>query len=1053
MNLIAISIKRPVFAWILMSALIIFGAIAFNRLGVSQMPDIDFPVINVSVTYPGAAPEVVESELIDPIEQRLLAIEGIKEMRSVVRQGSGYVRLDFDIDRDVDVTLQEVQTALSSLRMPLNVDPPVIRKQNPEESPIMFVGVASDRPLREMLNWADNFLLDQFRFLPGIGEVSLGSFSQRNLRIWPDPEKLRRADMTVSDIWDALQSQHLEASAGQFSNTQEEFRVRWMGEAATAEEVGNIRILRRGGRVIEDTVYRIKDVARVEDGLSDIRSIARIKGKNAISLMIRKQRGGNEVELAKRVREKVEELKRIIPEDYELQINVDFTGPTEAVVKTTEEKLVIAGVVTILVCFLFLGSLSAATNILFSIPTSIVGTFLILYFSGFTLNLFTLLALTLAISIVVDDAIMLLENIVRHYHMGKSPAQAAYDGSMEILPAATAATLAVVAVFLPVVFMEGVTGKFFFQFGVTMSAAVLLSLLEAVTITPMRAAAFLSLSPKPSRFETFLDNLFHKLGNFYRELLSFTLKWSKTVVVASFALFLLSLFLVKGLRQEFVPQQDQNFIALNAQLPPGTALEKTYEVALQIEEVVRANPNVASFFTNVGGGLGASSVNQISVPITLIPREQRKVTHVEVMGQLRKELSKIKGVRFSMRDNSARGLTSGRPNPIAFNIRGPDLEVLQAKAEEIMDRLDKEGLTQDLDTDFKLGLPELIIRPNRQRMAERGVSIQAVANTLNAAVAGIRVNQITDGGRRYDIRVKLPDGNVRTIEDIKKIDVWNNFGVRVPLSELVDFEEHRTFQSITRVNRQRAIAIYGNMAPGKGQGQVLTRAEQIARQVLPEGYDFSLEGASAGLAESFASLTGALILGIVVAYMILATQFNSFVHPVSILAALPFSLTGALLVLWMFNVSLNLFSFIGLIVLMGIAKKNSILLVEFTNQVREAGEKDLNKALLRACPVRLRPILMTSVATVVAAIPLVFGNSIGQETRTPMGLTIVGGTIVSTIFTLFVVPSLYKMLSIFESKKRNHIELDTTGSKGPAIEGHETELDARISKLGRPSQA
>lgn len=1052
MNLIAISIKRPVFAWILMSALIIFGAISLNRLGISQLPDIDFPVISISVSYEGAAPEVVEAELIDPIEQELLAIEGIREMRSVVRQGSGYVLLEFDIDRDVDVVIQEVQTALSSLRLPLNVDPPVIRKRNPEESPIMFIGVSSDRPLRELLTWADNFLLDQFRFLPGIGEVSLGSFSKRNLRIWPDPEKLRRADMTVTDILDALQSQHLEASAGQFSNTQEEFRVRWLGEAATAEEVGNIRILRRGGRIIEDRVYRIKDVAKVESGLSDIRSIARINGKNAISLMIRKQRGSNEVELAKSVREKVEKLKEIIPEDYDLQINVDFTRPTEAVVKTTEEKLLIAAGVTIVVCFLFLGSLSSAANVLFSIPTSIIGTFLILYFSGFTLNLFTLLALTLAISIVVDDAIMLLENIVRHYHMGKSPAQAAYDGAIEILPAATAATLAVVAVFLPVVFMEGVTGKFFFQFGVTMSAAVLLSLLEAVTITPMRAASFLALSPQPSRFERFLDGLFHRLGLFYRGLLSFTLNWSKTVVFVSFAVFVLSLYLVKELRQEFVPQQDQNFIALNAQLPPGTALEKTYEVALEIEKVIRANPNVASFFTNVGGGLGASSVNQISFPITLIPREERDVTHIEVMSQLRKELSKISGVRFSLRDNSARGLTAGRPNPIAFNLRGPDLEVLQEKAEEIIERLNQEGLTQDLDTDFKLGLPELLVRPNRRKMAERGVSIQAVASTLNAAVAGIRVNQITEGGRRYDIRVKLPEDRVRTIEDIKKINVWNNFGVRVPLAELVDFEEKRTFLSITRVNRQRAISVYGNTAPGKGQGQVLARAEKIAREILPEGYDFALEGASAGLAESFKSLTGALILGIVVAYMILATQFNSFIHPISILAALPFSLTGALLVLWMFNVSLNLFSFIGLIVLMGIAKKNSILLVEFTNQVREAGEKNLVQALLKACPIRLRPILMTSAATVVAAIPLVFGNSIGQETRTPMGLTIVGGTVVSTLFTLFVVPSLYKMLSVFESKKRNKFDFDVKDSTKDSSRHHDTDLERRLAKLARPSE-
>lgn len=1023
MNLIALSIRRPVFAWILMSALIIFGAISFNRMGISQLPDIDFPVISVSVNYEGASPEVVEAELIDPIEQNLLAIEGILSMKSSVRQGGGSVTLDFDIDRDVDVALQEVQTALGSIRYPLGVDPPVIRKRNPEESPIMFIGLSSDKPLRETVQWTEEYLLDQLRFLPGIGEVSISGFSQRNLRIWPDLERLRRADMTVTDILDAIQTQHLESSAGQYADEKKEFRVRWLGEATTPEDVGNIRILRRGGQTIQDKVFRVKDVARVEDGTSDIRRMARIDGKQAISISVQKQRGGNEVALAQTVHEKVKQLQSELPEGYKLQVNVDFTVATEAVVHTTQEKLIIAAIVTILVCFLFLGSMSAAINILFSIPTSIIGTFIILSFSGFTLNLFTLLALTLSISIVVDDAIMLLENIVRHRRMGKTAAQAAYDGSIEILPAASAATFAVIAVFLPVAFMSGVTGKFFFQFGVTMSAAVLLSLLEAVTITPMRAAALMSHSDKTSKFEIWLEHVFEKLGHQYQRLLAISLKYSKTVVFVSFALFFASLILIRGVKQEFVPSQDQNIIILNAQLPPGAALESTYQKALEIEKVLNQNPHIERYFTNVGGGAGATSVNQASFPLYLKPREERPVTHTQVMAQLRKDLAAIKGVRVSLRDISTRGLTTGRQNPVSFNLQGPNLEVLAKSADTIIHRLNQEGLTQDLDTDFKLGLPELLIKPDRVAMAERGVNIESVARTLQATVAGTRESQITSDGRRYDIRVKVFDELINSPDDIKNIEVRNSFGLRVPLSELVDFKAQETYQSISRVNRQRAIGVYGNLAEGKGQGEVLARAREISREVLPDGYAFSLEGASAGLTESFRSLTGALVLGILVAYMILAVQFNSFVHPVSILAALPFSMTGAMLILWVTEVSLNLFSFIGLIVLMGIAKKNSILLVEFTNQVRHHGEKDLVTAILKACPVRLRPILMTSVATVAAAFPLVIGNSIGQETRTPMGLTIIGGTVVSTAFTLFVVPSLYKLLAFFESKRKHEIEI------------------------------
>jgi hydrophobe/amphiphile efflux-1 (HAE1) family protein len=1017
-SLIALSIQRPVFAWILMSALIIFGGISFGRLGISQMPDVDFPVLSVSVEYEGAAPEVVETELIDPMEQNLLSVEGIQEMRSSVQTGRGSITLTFDISRDINTALQEVQTALSSVRLPQQVDPPVVRKTNPEESPIMFIGVSSDKPLRETLEWVDAYLLDQFRFLPGIGEVSIAGYSLRNMRIWPDLNKLRQYELTLADLADALQTQHLESAAGQFSDGKKEYRVRWLGEAANATQIGKLRILRRGGQIIQDQNLTIADVARVEDGISDVRRRARVDGHEAVSISVRKQRGGNEVALAKTVSERVKELQPTIPPEYKLQINVDFTKATKAVVMTTQEKLIFASIITILVCFLFLGSFGAAINILFSIPTSIVGTFLVVYFAGFTLNLFTLLALTLAISIVVDDAIMLLENIVRHHRMGKSAAQASYDGSVEILPAAIAATLAVVAVFLPVVFMSGVIGKFFFQFGVTMSVAVLLSLLEAVTITPMRAAAFLGTSPKISNFEKRLDHYFDLINNFYKDILIWSLKHSKKIVWGSFLLFLVSLFLIQKIRQEFVPSQDQNIIMLNAQLKPGASLEASYEKALQIEKVLKSHPHVKSFFISIGGGPGANNVNQIFTPINLTSREERKQNHQQIMDELREALKAVEGVRFSFRDISARGLTSGRLNPLSFNITGPDLNTLNSKAEEIMNQLESEKIAVDLDTDFKLGLPEILIKPLRDKMANSGVSVSSVAAALNTAVAGARQSQITSGGRRYDMRIKLEDESLTSVEDISKILVRNNFGLSIPIDRFVDFEKQETFQSINRLNRQRTIGVFGNLAPGIGQARALDRAAQIATKVLPKGYGFSLEGTAAGLSDSFQNLAYALIIGIVVAYMVLAIQFNSFILPISVLTALPFSITGALLILWTFDVSLNLFSFIGIIVLMGIAKKNSILLVEFTNHMRDEKNMNPHEALIEACPVRLRPILMTSVATIAAAIPLVVGNSIGQETRTPMGLTIIGGSFVSTVFSLLVVPSIYLLLSRFEKREK-----------------------------------
>lgn len=1022
MNIIAIAIRRPVFAWILMSAFIIFGAISLSQLGVSQLPDVDFPVINVSVIYDGASPEVIEAELLDPIEQGLLNIENITAVKSQAQEGNGRVTIDFDINKNVDVALQEVQSSLSQLRLPPGVDFPVIRKVNPEEQPIMFLGMWSDKSIYDTIKYADLIFLDKLRQVPGIGEVSIAGFSARNIRVWPDMKKLKARDLSLLDIAQALNTQHVESSAGRFEDPRTEYRLRWMGEASTVDEIKKIKVLNRGAQVIQDRVFTIGDLAHVEDSLSDIRRKARIEGQEAISIMIRKQRGGNEVALSEAVRQKVDELRETLPEGFQIRTNIDFTKPTEAVVKTTFEKLGTAALVTIIICFLFLGSFQSSLNILFAIPTSIFGSFIIIYLCGFTLNLFTLLALILAISIVVDDAIMLLENIVRHHRMGKSGAQAAYDGAIEILPAASAATFAVIAVFLPVVFMSGITGKFFFQFGIALSGAVLLSLVEAVTITPMRSAALLELTQKTGRFENFLDKKFHNLGQGYKKITGFAIRFPLTVVILSSILFIASMGLSKLINKEFVPAQDQDFIMISVDTPPGSSLPYTEQKSFEVEEVIKKNPYVDSFVVMVGANWSSSNVNTMTIPLFLKSRKERDVGHLEVMNQLRQEFSKIPDITYTLRDNSSRNMTTGRQFPVSFNLSGPDLTVLNEKAEEIMAELNKRGLTQGLNTDFKLGLPEVKINPDRERMVSMGVSVQNVAQTLSIALAGVRQNRFTADGRRIDIRVKIPENEMVSKENIENIQVRNIYGNLVPIKNFVDLVDEPSYQSIIRVNRQRAIGVFGGLAPDVSQSEALNQTEQVARELLPEGYGIELEGASAGLAEAFKSLTSALIIGILVAYMILAVQFNSFLHPISVLIALPFSLTGAFLALWLFNTSLNLYSFIGVIVLMGIAKKNSILLVEFTNQLRERGV-EIKEALMEAGATRLRPILMTSFATVFAALPLVFGNAMGQETRTPMGLVIIGGTIISTLFTLVVVPCLYLLLSKFErSHKKVTIE-------------------------------
>jgi hydrophobe/amphiphile efflux-1 (HAE1) family protein len=1031
-SLIDLAIRRSVLGWTLFIAVLLFGILGFRRLGVSQLPDVDFPVLNITITQEGASPQVIESELLDPIEERLLVIEGVEEMRSSARQGSGTITLNLSLNRDVNVALNEVQTALSSFRLPLGVDPPIIRKQNPEEDPILILSVTGKREIKDLIHWTDTQFMDQIRFLEGVGEVSIGGFSERNLRIWFDAKRLRDFELTISDVLEAIRSQHLESAAGQYVEGKEEVRVRWQGEAPTPKEVAEIQILKRGSNLIYGRTIRVRDVARVEDGLSDIRRMARVDGAPAVSIIVRKQRGTHEVEVAHRVIQKITAMRAQIPSDLKTQINIDFTRSTQATVTLTLEKLLLASVVTILICFFFLGNLQSAFNILLAIPFSVLGTFLILSFLKFTLNTFTLLALTLAVSIVVDDAILILENIVRHRQQGKSALAAASEGAKEILPAALASTLAVLAIFLPVAFMKGVIGKFFYQFGVTMGIAVSLSLLEALLLTPMRTRALLEDSGEVGTksglrlwmesFESRLEHVFARISEGYRRLLRQSLKYKWVIVLSSVALFGISLGLVRSLRQEYVPSQDQDLLILSAQTAPGSSLEATDQKAKEIEAILAKAPEIEGYFASIGAGGPSAQVNQIFLPIRLKPREQRRMNHVQIQALLRKQFKEnLKGVRVQLRDLSARNLSTGRQNPVSFNIRGPEIPTLKAKAEELIHRLEKEGLAIELDMDFKEGIPELVLTPNRQILAERGISIEAVSQLLAAGVGGLRQGRITSDGRRMDIRFKFEENQMSSEKDLKNLYLRAASGDLVPLSTLVTATRQKTLLNINRLNRARSISVFGNLAPGTSQAKVLGRAEALALEILPTGYTFALEGAAAGFSQSFAGLWLALVLGIATAYFVLAVQFNSFVHPLSVLIALPFSITGALLALRIGDLSINLYSFIGLIVLMGIAKKNSIMIVEFTHQLRERDPaRPVLEAVCEAASVRLRPILMTSAATLGAALPLLIGNSFGSEVRAPMGVTIVGGTLLSTLLTLIVVPALYLILVPLERNKPAH---------------------------------
>lgn len=1014
MTLSDFSIRRPVFAWMLMFGLIVFGAISLNRMGISQMPDIDFPVLGVRVSWEGAAPEIMESELVDKIEQLVISVDGLKEIRSSIRQGSATVELEFELSRDIDAALQEVQGALAELRLPLNVNPPVIQKNSTEGEPVMRLGVSGTQTPRELVDYVETFLLDQLQVIPGVGEVVLYGFGERNLRLWVDTKKLQEYELTILDLQQAVEQEHSELAAGYIENAKQEMNLRIMGEGLTVDQVADIPITHRGGQPIYDVTIRLKDVCRVEDGLSDVRRFVRISGEPGLIIGISKQRGANEVEVGRLVRERMDEIQKSLPAGMKLQVNVDLTRPVEEAVKATEHELITSAILTAIICFLFLGTWSSGFNIILSIPTSIVGTFTILYFSGFTLNTFTLLGLALAVGIVVDDSIMVLENIVRHFEMGKDKVKAAGDGSREIIFAAVATTAAVVAIFLPVAFMSGVIGRFFYQFGVTMTAAVLLSLLEAITLTPMRLSMMMSRSRKTGWLERSSGAVFNLLHRVYGSILPVVLKLRWLVLIAAIAVFAASLRLGSTLRREFVPSQDQSYMLVNLRAPVGSSLAMTDSRVREVEAYFRKRPEILRSFTMIGAGNGMP--NQATMGLTLTERNQRTKSQAELMSEFRKDLESVKGLRISFQDMSARGLTARRSQPVEFNINGPDYAVLESCVQKIMDQLQKTGLVVDLDNSFRTGMPEVRIIPDRQAAAVRGVTMEEIGRTVNAAMGGIRQGKFTRDGRRYDVRLRLTPEDRLTGEDVKNLTIRNSYGELIPLGNVVRVETVSTLQSISRVNRQRAISVTANLAPGASQSAALEAAKKISNEILPPGYTFNLEGGAKTFSESGSGLWIAFLLGIVVAYMVLASQFNSFIHPFTVLLALPFSITGALVTLWGTGQSLNLYSAIGIILLMGVVKKNSILLVEFMNRKRAEG-MPLKEAIVKAAPIRLRPILMTSVATIAAAFPIALGLGAGSETRQPMALAIIGGVFVSTVFTLLVVPCAYFIMARFERSK------------------------------------
>jgi hydrophobe/amphiphile efflux-1 (HAE1) family protein len=1023
-NITEVCLRKPVLAWMMMFGTILFGIIAVSRIGISQFPDVDNPTISVSVAWPGGSPEDVETGIINPIEDAMSQVTGVITMTSSAKVGSARVTATFDLSRDIDLALQDTQAkiAQTTRNLPTSAQVPVVSKSNPDDQPILTIGVSGPFSRQLLADVARYQVEDMLETVPGVGQVQMMGYLDRNIRIWVDAEKLVATGTTVTDVISAIGKQHISMPGGELDNGGLAFDVRVVGEAVDLATMRNLLIRSNGISQIH-----LSDVALVEDGFQDVTTLARNNGATVQAMGILKQPGSNAVGVAKAVRQALDKLQKTLPPGMKIDVIFDTTVFINESVDEIGIELGLAVILTGLVCWVFLGSLSSTLNVLFAIPMSLLGTIAILYFCGFTLNTFTLLGLSLAVGLVVDDAVMVMENIFRHAEMGKDRVTAAGEGTKEITFAALAATIAVIAIFMPVAFMSGVVGKFFLQFGVTLSVAVALSYIEAISLAPARCAQMLTTTSHENRgfVGRLADRGFEALSRGYARALGASLRYPWIVLALAVGVLGAAGVVATRIPQEFVPSQDQSRLSVKLTTSVGSNLMATDLLVRRAEQFLINRPEVVDVMSTTGSG----GNNGAQLYVTLVDPKERKLTQSQFSALMRNEFNSYPGLRAAVQDLSQQGFGGSKGYPIEFSVRGSDWNTLVSEAMKLKAQLAASGLATDVDSDYQLGSPELVVTPDRDRANDVGVPVSDIATTVSALVGGVVVGQYSNAGRRMDVNLRLTAVQRTRPEDLSMLRVRAANGTLIPLSSVVTTQQVAELQAINHADRERAITITGNVAAGHAQGEAVAYAQSLSSQ-LPAGYRVVTSGASSQFSDAMSSLIFALIVGILVAYMVLASQFNSFLHPVTVLTILPLSVAGAMFALAIAGKTLNVFSMIGLLLLMGIVKKNSIILVDYAAEVRVHEGLDAKSAMLKAGPVRLRPILMTAVATMMAAVPSAMGLGPGSETRGPMADAVIGGLILSTALSLLVVPAFYVVADGFKRKKK----VDITQAPAPAHE-------------------
>ncbi len=1006
MSLPELSINRHVLAYMLSGVIVLFGIVAYRALGVDRFPHIDFPIVSVTTTQPGANPEVIDASITNIIERQVNSVPGIDYIQSSSTPGVSQVTITFKLEKDIDVAFQEVQSKVSQVvaRLPDDADPPVVAKVEADATPILWLHILGDRTLQQLNSFVTNTLRRQIETIDGVGDIRIGGLRPRNIRVEVHPERLSAHGLTVQDVLDAFRNEHLLLPGGFVTSRTQERLLKLDIEYHSPRELQNMVIGYRDGAEI-----RLSQVAEVIDGMADYRRLARRDGQSVVGMGIVKVTGANTVAIVDEVQHRLKtEIIPQLPAGIEIRQGTDNSIFIVEMVDALKEHLISGTLLAGAVVLLFLRSFRATLIIAAAIPVSLLGAIAVMYFLDYTFNSMTLLALLLLVGVVVDDAIVVLENIHRHReHIDPDPRSAAVEGTRQVMFAVLAATLSLVAIFVPVVFMGGMIGRFFSSFSVVVVFGVLVSWFVSLTLTPMLCSRYLDVSQRHGRLYGAFGRFFEAMDRFYRRVLNAGLRWRWGVVAATLVVVASSGYFFGAIGKEFVPVEDESRFMVIFKTPLGSSVEYTNSRLQMIEQVLEADPTVLYTFGAIGLFTTAQA-NEGMVFVTISPREERDLSQHEVIARLRPQLASLPGVRAFAVPTPAIG--GQRGETLQFAVRGPNLDRVGEYAVQMRERLMQMPGFGFIDLDLLLDMPQLRLEIDRTRTAALGLSSRDVAMAANVLAGGMDIAKWNDDpgdGERYDVRLKAPDGTFETPDDLRKIFLRAGNGELVRLDTVARFVEEPGPARIDRFDLQYAARFYNN--PEMPLNVAVEKVQGVAAEVLPLGYSIKLLGSAREFSQTMGYVATAFVLALVMLYMVLASQFDSFLQPLIIMVAQPLAMVGGLAALWLAGHTLNIYSMIGLVLLVGLVAKNSILLVDLTNQLRDEG-KSIGEALREACPVRLRPVLMTSLTVILAMLPAAFGVGAGSDTNGPLAVAVIGGMVSSTLLTLVVVPVVYSLV-------------------------------------------